>query len=111
LIFGYDLLKKQGIFESIQLITRIFLIFFSFYTERFTQLRISGARMAPDCLATSRPFLKITMVGMLLIAIFEAITCSSSVLSLANLISGSIWLATWANAGAIILQGPHHGAQ
>lgn len=51
------------------------------------------------------------MVGMLRIPNCAATACSSSVLSLTSRAADASRAAASANAGAIILQGPHHGAQ
>lgn len=67
--------------------------------------------MAPGCLATSRPPLKTAVVGMLLIWYRIARARFSSVLTFASRTLGSSSAAACSKNGAIILQGPHQGAQ
>jgi hypothetical protein len=76
-----------------------------------TQLTISGAPIAPGWRATSRPPLKTIMVGIDRMEYCAAIACSASVSSFARRTPGSSSAAACSNAGAIILHGPHHGAQ
>lgn len=51
------------------------------------------------------------MVGIPEIANCEDVLGASSVLSFARITLGESWAAASAKAGAIIRQGPHHGAQ
>jgi len=83
---------------------------FAYVCER-TQLTISGPLIAPGWRATSRPFLKTTSVGIERMAYCEAMACSASVFNFARRIPGSSSAAACSKAGAIILHGPHHGAQ
>ena len=72
---------------------------------------MSATLIAPACLVTSLPFLKITIVGILRIFSCAPIDCSSSVFNFASLTPGERSRDACSKAGAIILQGPHHGAQ
>ena len=81
------------------------------YVCERTQLTISGPLIAPGWRATSRPFLKTISVGIERMAYCEAMACSASVFSFARRIPGSSSAAACSKAGAIILHGPHHGAQ
>ena len=68
--------------------------------------------MAPDCRATSRPFRNAISVGMLRMPKRAAISGSASVSSFASrALRRRARAAACSYAGAIIRQGPHHGAQ
>lgn len=66
---------------------------------------------APITLSFFSPFLKNSTVGMLLIPYWVAMLGQSSVLSLRHRIFPAYSFASSSITGAIILQGPHHGAQ
>lgn len=66
---------------------------------------------APITLSFFSPFLKNSTVGMLLIPYWVAMLGQSSVLSLRHTIFPAYSFASSSITGAIILQGPHHGAQ
>ena len=67
--------------------------------------------IAPGCRATSRPSLNSTSVGMLRIANRLPSAGSASVSTLPRRMPGSSRDAACSNCGAIVLQGPHQGAQ
>lgn len=66
---------------------------------------------APITLSFFSPFLKNSTVGMLLIPYWVAMLGQSSVLSLQQIIFPAYSFASSSITGAIILHGPHHGAQ
>lgn len=66
---------------------------------------------APTMLSFLSPFLKIRIVGMLRIPNFDAIFGQSSVLTLQQVSFPANSFASSSITGAIILHGPHHGAQ
>lgn len=66
---------------------------------------------APDCRATSRPSRNRIKVGMLRMPYRDASPCSSSVFTLPTWSVVDRCWAVRSRTGAIILQGPHHGAQ
>ncbi len=67
--------------------------------------------MAPACRLISRPFLNRATVGMLRILYCAAVRWACSVFNLANRTRGSSCAVAVLKCGAIILQGPHQGAQ
>jgi len=69
------------------------------------------AGIAPEMRAISLPDWKMAIVGMLRMPYCAPKACSSSVFTLMKRAREFILALNWANAGAIALQGPHHGAQ
>lgn len=65
---------------------------------------------APITISTFKPFLKIINVGILLIPYSDAMVGFESVLILTTFTTFSYSFAISLTIGAIILQGPHHGA-
>ena len=76
-----------------------------------TQRTMSAAPIAPAWRATSRPPRNRARVGMLRMPKRAASAWLASVSSLARRTCGSSMPAACAKAGAIVRQGPHHGAQ
>lgn len=91
----------------------ILISLFNFQTSIYFSIVVDKVDLgtAPITLSFFSPFLKNSTVGMLLIPYWVAMLGQSSVLSLQQIIFPAYSFASSSITGAIILHGPHHGAQ